>query len=119
MALLRFFLLHTIAGYLNYVSLQHITPMASKLQKRDLDIYQAYNMIDQTKERISAVQDEIDEEYGVWYEDAVRLATLLGRQRANAPSTSPKEYYLSNLAIPFCDHLSADFQSRFNSKSRK
>ena len=88
-------------------------------------------MIDQTKERISAVRDEIDEEYGVWYEYAVRFATLLGtsismprsplqaRQRANAPSTSPKEYYLRNLAIPFCDHLSADFQSRFNSESRK
>ena len=88
-------------------------------------------MIDQTKERISAMRNEIDQEYDVWYEDASRLATLLGtsismprlpltaRQRSNAPSTSRKEYYLRNLTIPLCDHLSSDFQSRFNSENRK
>ena len=52
--------------------------MASKLQKQEMDIYQAYNMIDQTKERISAMRDEIDKEYDVWYEDASCLATFLG-----------------------------------------
>ena len=31
----------------------------------------------------------------------------------------PKEYYLRNLTIPLCDHLSSDFQSRFNSENRK
>ena len=37
-----------------------------------------------------------------------------------APSTFPKEYYLRNLTIiPLCDHLSSDFQSRFNSENRK
>ena len=73
------------------------------------------------------------EEYSVWYKDATRLATLLGisisapgtprssrqMQIANAPSTSPREHYLRNLAIPFCDHLSAEFHDRFNPESRK
>ena len=40
-------------------------------------------------------------------------------QRANAPSTSPREHYLRNLEIPFCDHLSAEFHNRFNPESRK
>ena len=32
--------------------LENIRPIASKLQKRDLDIYHEYNMIDETKKRI-------------------------------------------------------------------
>ena len=70
------------------------------------------------------------EEYSVWYKDATRLVTLLGTsisapgtprssrqmQIANAPSTSPREHYLRNLAIPFCD---AEFHDRFNPESRK
>ena len=65
----------------------------------------------------------------MWYKDTTRLATLLAAlrtprssrqmQRANAPSTSPREHYLRNLAIQFCDHLSAEFHNRFNSESRK
>jgi hypothetical protein len=113
--------------------LENVRPMASKLQKRDLDIYQAYSMIDQTTDRINCMRQCIEEEFGVWFEDATRLATLLGTSisaprtsksglqihRANAPGTSPKEYYLRNLAIPFCDYLSTEFGSRFNPDSRK
>ena len=40
-------------------------------------------------------------------------------QRANAPSTSPREHYLRNLVILFCDQLSAEFHNRFNPESRK
>ena len=107
--------------------------MASKLQKRDLDIYQAYSMIDQTRERMITMRQEIEEEYSVWYKDATRLVILLGTsisapgthrssrqmQRANILSTSPREHYLRNLAIPFCDHLSAEFHNRLNPESRK
>ena len=32
--------------------LGNVRPMVSKLQKRDLDIYQAYSMIDQTRKRM-------------------------------------------------------------------
>ena len=78
-------------------------------------------------------RQEIEEEYSVWYKDATRLATFLGisistpgtprssrqMQRANVPSTSPREHYLRNLGIPFCDHRSAEFHNRFNLESRK
>ena len=121
--------------------LENVRHMVSKLQKRDLDIYQAYIMIDQTRERMITTRQEIEEEYSVWYKeeysvwykDATRLATFLGisisapgtprssrqMQRAKAPSTSPREHYLRNLAIPFCDHRSAEFRNRFNPESRK
>ena len=69
----------------------------------------------------------------MWYKNVTRLVTLLGTfisaprtprssrqmQRANAPSTSPREHYLHDLAIPFYDHLSAEFHNRFNPESRK
>ena len=69
----------------------------------------------------------------MWYKNVTRLVTLLGTfisaprtprssqqmQRANAPSTSPREHYLRDLAIPFYDHLSAEFHNRFNPESRK
>ena len=113
--------------------LENVRPIVSKLQKRDLDIYQAYSMIDQTRERMITTRQEIEEEYSVWYKDATRLATFLGTsisvpgtprssrqmQRANAPSTSSREHYLRNLAIQFCDHRSAEFHNRFNPESRK
>ncbi|XP_021358427.1 52 kDa repressor of the inhibitor of the protein kinase-like [Mizuhopecten yessoensis] len=86
-------------------ALENVRPIASKLQKRDLDIYQAYGMIDQTKARIVTLRKDIEEEFSVWFEDATRLATLVGipisaprapksaRQlhRLNAPSTTPKD----------------------------
>ena len=113
--------------------LENVRPMVSKLQKRDSDIYQSYSMIDQTRERMITTRQEIEEEYSDWYKDATRLATFLGisisapgtpqssrqMQRANAPSTSSREHYLCNLAIPFCDHRSAEFHNRFNPESRK
>ena len=35
----------------------------SELQKRDLDIYQTYSMIDQTRELMITIRQEIDEKY--------------------------------------------------------
>ena len=66
--------------------LENVRPMASKLQKRDLNIYQAYSMIDQTRERMITMKYEIEEEYSVWYSYATRLATLLGTS-ISAPGT--------------------------------
>ena len=122
-----------IIAFITKNVLENVRPMVSKLQKRDLDIYQAYSMIDQTREQMITTRQGIEEEYSVWYKYATRLATFLGTsisaprtpqssrqmQRANAPSTSSWEHYLRNLAIPFCDHRSAEFHNRFNPESRQ
>ena len=125
---------HTIIAFIITKNvLENVRPMTSKLQKRDLDIYQAYSMIDQTRERMITMRQDIEEEYSVWYKDATCLVILLGTsimapgttrssrqmQRVNVSITSPREHYLRNLAIQFCDHLSAEFHNRFNPQSRK
>ena len=65
--------------------LENIRPMASKLQKWDSDIYQTYS-IDQTRERMITMGQEMEEEHSVWYKDVTRLATLLGTS-ISAPGT--------------------------------
>lgn len=111
--------------------LESVRTIATKLQKRDLDIFRAYQMIDDTKENISVLRKYIEEEYEVWFEDSCNLAQLVGstvsaprvprsaKHRPNAPSASKKEYYLRNVAIPFSDHLLSDFSNRFDAESRK
>ena len=99
--------------------LENVRPVASKLQKRDSDIYQSYSMIDQTRERMITTRQEIEEEYSVWYQYATRLGTLLGtyisapgtprssrqKQRANAPPPHPSTSHGSTTC--------AIWQSRF------
>ena len=62
----------------NQEFLENIRSMASKLQKKDSDMYQAYNMIDQTRERMVTMRQKVEEEYNIWYKDVKRLATRLG-----------------------------------------
>ena len=50
--------------------LESVRPIATKLQKRELDIFQAYQMIYDTKESISVLRKDIEEEYEVWFEDS-------------------------------------------------
>ena len=51
--------------------LESVRTIATKLQKRDdLDIFQAYQMIYDTKESISVLRKDIEEEYEVWFEDS-------------------------------------------------
>ena len=42
--------------------LENVRPMASKLQKRDSDMYQAYSMINQTRERMVTMRQKVEEE---------------------------------------------------------
>ena len=79
-----------------------------------------YNKVDQTRQRMSAMRDEIDQEYDVWYEDVSRLATIIGSPTSISIQGSLLSALLSGRillaqpAIPLCDHLSADFHSRFS-----
>ena len=40
------------------------------------------------------------------------------RHRQNAESDSPQQYYLSNVAIPFMDHLCVELDSQFSEHSK-
>jgi len=102
--------------------------IASKLQKRDMDIYQAYMMIDDTINQFRNVRIEIDVQFADWYSEAEDLAKTLsvelkmprlaGRQmnRANPPSNSPQDYFKMSVAIPFLDHLIMEMETRFGDR---
>ena len=94
--------------------LETVRPLASKLQKRDLDLFEAANLIDDRIQRVKEMRSEIDTEFGNWYDDSKRIADELdievkkprmcNRQahRSNVNSSAdPCEYYKTNIAIPF------------------
>ncbi|KAH7959852.1 hypothetical protein HPB49_014330 [Dermacentor silvarum] len=110
--------------------LEFVRPIAAKLQKRDGDIVEAYNMIDKTIDRMKHVREQIESEYDDWFQTAEELALsvdtvitkprLLGfqRNRANAPAADAREYYRLNVAVPFLDHVIQEMDSRFPKSDR-
>ncbi|KAK3094432.1 hypothetical protein FSP39_001685 [Pinctada imbricata] len=111
--------------------LEIIKPLTVKLQKRDIDIVDAYNLIDSTKREVKDLRARIgNEDFSVWFKDAEHLATvanslittprLAGKQRyrANAECSNAEEYFLRNVAIPFCDFISSKLATRFSEDNR-
>ena len=114
--------------------LEKVKPIAVKLQKRDIDVMEAYNMIDYSVSDIKDLRNNVEEEFNIWFQDGVRIAEeigvditvprLVGRQahRPNATTghstPGPEEYYRINVAIPFIDHLEAELTTRFNAENR-
>ncbi|CAN8017391.1 unnamed protein product [Ixodes persulcatus] len=110
--------------------LEFIRPIATKLQKRDGSIADAYSMIDTTLARLKPVRDEIDAEFSYWFQMAEELASSVDtalvkprvagiqRNRSNAPASSVSEYYRRNVALPFLDHVIQEMDSRFPKNDR-
>ncbi|CAG2252153.1 unnamed protein product [Mytilus edulis] len=130
-------LLHTMESSMFIVAfgtvkncLEVIKPAAVKLQKREQDIYSAYQYIDNAKTTISQYRKDIDDLFRTWFKDAEALAALVGTEitkpritgrqtnRANATSDSAEEYFRRNMAIPFSDHLDTEMKTRFQSQDR-
>ena len=111
-------------------ALQIVKPLASKLQKTDQDVYQAFQMIDGAIERLEQMRESIDKEFSDWYHEADELAQklteeikvprLTGRQvhRANVGGDTPEDYFRRNVAIPFVDHLKEEMKQRFSKENR-
>ena len=84
-------------------TLDEVKTLASKLQKRDQDIFEAYMMVDEVIGNIKSVRKNIDCQ--VWYKQILDLAEKLGiveasprktsiqRNRSNIPSCSPIDHY--------------------------
>ena len=54
--------------------LQLLRGMTTKLQKTDIDIVSAYNMIDDTKKKITDLRANIGREHADWYNEAQQMA---------------------------------------------
>ena len=84
-------------------TLDEVKTLASKLQKRDQDIFEAYMMVDEVIGNIKSVRKNIDCQ--VWYKQILDLAEKLGiveasprktsiqRNRSNIPSCSSIDHY--------------------------
>ena len=87
-------------------------------------------MIDNTKQEIKALHSRIEDDFSVWFTDAQHLAVLVNsciemprvivRQahRANAESSTTKEYFLRNVAIHFLDYNTSELNTRFSEHNR-
>ena len=58
--------------------LDEVKTLASKLQKRDQDIFEAYMMVDEAIANIKSVRKNIDSDFQVWYKQILDLAEKLG-----------------------------------------
>ena len=59
-------------------TLDEVKALASKLQKRDQDIFEAYMMVDEVIGNIKSVRKNIDSDFQVWYKQILDLAEKLG-----------------------------------------
>ncbi|XP_060070932.1 52 kDa repressor of the inhibitor of the protein kinase-like [Ylistrum balloti] len=106
-----------------------VKPLASKLQKRDLNVHEARTLITDRIERVKEMRG-VDVEFETWYEDCKRIANQLEieekfprtchrqTQRTNIGSSCPQQYYKATVAVPFLDHLSTELNDRFHKDDR-
>lgn len=104
--------------------------MTVKLQKRDIDVISAYNMIEGIKKQICDLRKKLHEEHKEWFEEAKKMADkvgmgmemprVTGRQmhRSNAGNSTAVDYYRVNYSTKFVDHLQTEFNNRFSNENQ-
>ena len=87
-------------------------------------------MIEDLKMEFRDVRSSIEDYFEGVFKHAVRLGESVGttacmpriakRQthRSNVEATSPQQYYLRNMAIPFLDHLISELESQFTNVTK-
>ena len=77
--------------------LEKVKPIAVKLQKRDIDVMEAYSMIDYSVSDIKDLRNNVEEEFNIWFQDGVRIAEEIGVDITvpRLTSTSSKCHYRS------------------------
>ena len=89
-----------------------LKPLSIKLQKRDIDVYEAHNHIKDLKGELQDIRGDIDKYCSDWYGMAKTTArkaniepsmprVVAGQQhRSNVEAGTPKDYYKRVLTIP-------------------
>ena len=103
--------------------------MTVKLQKRDNDVIDAYNMINDIKKQIDNLRINLDKEHKEWFKEAqgmaekvgteIKMPRITGQQihRSNAENSTAIDYYRVNYSTRFVDHLVTEFNSRFSDEN--
>ena len=107
----------TVVVFMTTKNILEVKALASKLQKQDQDIFEAYTMVDEVIGNIKSARKNIDIDFQVWYKEMLDLSEKLGiveaiprktsiqRNRSNIPSSSPIDHYKKSVAIPLLDSL--------------
>ena len=110
--------------------LEEVRPLASKFQKRDQDIYEAFVMVDSVIDSIESIRVCIDGNFSSWYQEILDLAKKIGvsesvlrktsiqRNRNNTPSESPNQHFKRVIAIPLLDSLLTQLKDRHSEEER-
>ena len=94
----------------------------------ELDICEAYRYVQQTKQSLQHIRDNIDDLHLQWFKlaratceavegDIPAVPRCCGRQRGrdNVPAHELEEYFKRSVTIPFLDHLVNELKQRFRS----
>ena len=114
--------------------LDFVKPLSIKLQKTDIDIFQAHTMVDDVLQSLNDLRAQIGIVFIDWWQQINDLANsdpeiprLASRQihRANVSTVcNPewclcqderccKSYYIRAIVLPLIDHLRSDLETRF------
>ena len=111
--------------------LDEVKVLASKLQKREQDIYEASKKVGDAIESLKTIRKTIDTVFSSWYSEALELAELIGvsesvprktsiqRKRSNTQSQSTTEYYKIVVAIPMLDFFINQLEQRFQGEGKQ
>ena len=67
---------HILAFSLVFNGLEPLKPLVTKLQKRNLDIYKAYQMTDNVIFELKGFRDNVDMEFKNWFNFPVKLGEV-------------------------------------------
>ncbi len=109
-----------------YQFLSHLAGITVKLQSRTLDIVEAYRQIDEVKLFYKEIRRNVDVEFHKVYAQSERMGAAVNvepckprscarqRHRPNAEAESIEEWFRTNAAIPFLDHIITELDARFS-----
>ena len=115
---------------LNLVSsvLQYARPLTLELQKRDIDIASAFQMVQLLRTTLNDIRNNIDRHHNIWYMEACNRGRSVGTiankprisstqsYRDNHPSEDVSEYYRRSITIQFIESVQVAMSDRFSEK---
>ena len=111
-----------------YQYLSHFAGITVKLQKRTLDIIEAYEEISEISKVYKDERKNIDVGFAKVFDQSIRIGDKVGstvgmpriasrQHRSNAAATTPCKYFQINVAIPLLDHIIEFIDQQFSKSS--
>ena len=76
-------------------TLEVIRPLATKLQKQDQDVYHAYQMVDDVRQRLEEIRTNVETEFSGWYEASQTMAEEVDSEAVLKSITKGMSAFLS------------------------